>query len=302
MNPPPRIIARDLVFPETPRWHARRQAWYFVDIDRGEVFEIASVGPASPRLLHRFDGRISGLTFDDADGFYVSTNVGSIPAQIHHLTFAASGAGASRKVADLADRALTLNDMTRGPTGHLYVGAINFNARKHFQGEHVEMKPGRLHKVDPANGSVEDVVGDVLFPNGIVIPPGHRTLLMADSYRHRVCEWDLHADGRLANFRIWAQFDEADILDGMCLDAEGALWIATGRRLIRARRGGEIVHEVREPGLHITACMLGGADGRSLVFTGAASIDRRIVDAKPSGVVATFDVEVPGAGLPSLYA
>lgn len=297
----PRIVAEGFVFPETPRWHAQRQSWSFVDIDRGELFEMPDLGSA-PRLLHKFDGRISGVAFDNEGGFFISTNVGTIPAQIHHLVPRPGGASSDTKIADLADRAITLNDMTRGPSGHLYVGAINFDARKHFEGHHVEMKPGALHIVDPISGHAEQAPGDVLFPNGIVIPPGARTLLMADSYNHHVCEWNLRPNGRLTDFRVWAKFEEDDILDGMCLDVEGSLWIATGRRLIRARRGGEVTDDIKIAGVHITACMLGGPDGTTLLVTGAASIDRRIVNARPSGVLYAVDVEFAGAGLPSIYA
>lgn len=302
MKHAPKLVAKGLTFPETPRWHAGRQAWYFVDIDEGALFELGKLGEDSPRLLHRFEGTVSGVAFDDRDGFYVTVNRGPRPATVHHLQAASRGKADTKVVADLSDRATILNDMARGPSGHLYVGAINFDARKYFEDPSVPMKPGRLHRIDPATGAVEAAQGDVLFPNGIVITPDSRRLLMADSYRHRISAWNLDPDGSLGAMSVWAQFGEEDIVDGICLDREGALWIAAGRRVMRVLEGGTITDEIRMDGLHLTACMLGGPRGSTLLLTGAASIDRRIVGASATGVLHALDVRVPGGSLPSIYA
>ena len=296
----PRMIIDGVTFPETPRWHAGRNAWYFVDIDEGQVFELKDF-TSSPRLLYRFNALISGVTFDDHDGFFVTTNRGEVPASIQHLTGALTGNPQTRQIADLSDRAVILNDMIRGPSGHLYVGAINFDAIGWFQDPTTPTHPGRVHKVNTEDGTIVDIEGDVFFPNGLIITPDQKNLLMADSFNNRIVKWPLKADGSVGEMAVWAQFGKEDIVDGMTMDAEGALWIATGHRLIRSLPGGKITNEIHIDGLHISACMLGGQNGTSLLITGAASIDRRIIRTQKTGKLYALEVDVPGCALPSLY-
>jgi sugar lactone lactonase YvrE len=90
--------------------------------------------------------------------------------------------------------------------------------------------------------------------------------------------------------------------DGISLDAEGAVWIASHHRVLRVREGGEISDVVDMGSTRATACMLGGDDGRTLLITASDTHDRAEIRAKgPSGALFTVHVSVAGAGLPSVY-
>jgi sugar lactone lactonase YvrE len=288
-------VSEGLTFPESPRWHGGRQAFYFVDIDEGELYELRN---GLTRKLFEFGTPISGMTFDDGDGFFVAK---VLDRRIVHLEGALDGEGAATEVADLTDHVgFGLNDMTRGADGQFYVGGLNFNAIAKFEDDSVEVVPGSFLQVS-ADGSVRNQLRTVAFPNAVVIPPGGTRVLMADTYQHRIHSWPIRADGTLGEQGVWADLGE-ELPDGMCLDAEGALWIASHNRAIRVLEGGEVTDEIVLPDGHVTACALGGPDGHTLVITAAASIDRRIVRASRTGVVYAGRVDVPGAGLPSVYA
>ncbi|OBA40385.1 hypothetical protein A5780_07335 [Nocardia sp. 852002-20019_SCH5090214] len=289
-----RIVATGFTFPETPRWHSTRQAFYFVDIDEGELFELKD---RTARKLYAVDDFVSGMSFDDTDGFFV---VSGLKRKILHLTGVLDREGKSTEFVDLSDRfAAGMNDMTRGFRGELYVGGFNFDALERFKDPTLPLRPGTFVRVWP-DGRVEDVSGQVTFPNGIVIPPSGDRVLMADTYEQRISSWSMDPDGTLGEQTVWAEFgDESP--DGICLDAEGALWIASNNHVIRVREGGEITDEIVLDEGHVTACALGGADGRTLLVTAAASIDRTVLHASRTGVLYEARVDVPGAGRPSLY-
>jgi len=121
-----------------------------------------------------------------------------------------------------------------------------------------------LIAVEP-DGTTRIVAESVAFPNGSAITPDGRTLLVGESMGRRISAFDIAPDGSLSNQRVWAQLHGATV-DGMCLDAEGAVWTAcpgTGRCL-RVREGGDVLDEVKgtHPGAY--ACMLGGTDRRAM--------------------------------------
>ncbi len=248
------------------------------------------------RRLHTFPDFISGLSFDDGDGFFVSSVKTN---RLLHLTGALTGENRVRVVADLNRiSGFGINDHARAPNGDIFQGVINYNAVASFSDPSVEKRPGSVQRIRP-DGSYETMQGSVLFPNGMVIVPNADRLLMADSYNYRIWSWPILKDGSLGEQSVWADLGD-NPPDGMCLDAEGALWVATDHKVIRIREGGKILDEM-EFGLHTTACMLGGPEGRTLLITGAAAIDRRIVHASLTGTLFQVEVDVPGGALPSIY-
>ena len=167
-------------------------------------------------------------------------------------------------------------------------------------------------RVDP-DGTAAVAADDLRFPNGTLISPDGRTLVVAETLAGRLTAFDVGDDGSLANRRIWAQLGEVadtDDLgeliaaggvapDGIALDADGAIWAADalGGRVLRVREGGEIVEEIA-PGTGVFACGLAGAEGRTLVMCAAPSFaehERR--DTREAQLLAC-DVDVPRAGLP----
>ena len=152
----------------------------------------------------------------------------------------------------------------------------------------------KLMRVDP-DGSTHVAAEDLLFPNGTVITPDGRTMVVGESFGARLSAFDIADDGALSNRRVWAQLDGGRIPDGNCLDAEGAIWIAspTTKEVVRVREGGEVTDRITTGEREAIACMLGGDDRRTL-FVLASTLARE----PGSGSISTVAVDVPGAGLP----
>jgi sugar lactone lactonase YvrE len=198
------------------------------------------------------------------------------------------------------------NDMVVDGMGRAFVGNFGFD----LMGG-ADVGPTMLLRVDP-DGSVTEVADDLWFPNGSVITDDG-VLLVDETFGNRVTAFDVGPDGSLSNRRVWAQFGElpsstvlgevipelAVAPDGCGLDAEGCLWLAdaVGARVLRVREGGEIVEEI-PTGLGVFACMLGGADGRTLFLCCAPDFDEHARSAAREGELRSVRVDVPHAGMP----
>jgi sugar lactone lactonase YvrE len=150
------------------------------------------------------------------------------------------------------------------------------------------------------------------FPNGMALTDA-AVLLVGETFGNRVTAFDVEPDGSLTNRRVWAEFGPLPSTtelgnalgqlvvapDGCSLDADGALWVADGShsRVVRVREGGAITDEIR-PGLGTFACMLGGADGRTLFICAAPDFDGRNRAAATEAKLLALRVDVPGAGRP----
>jgi len=138
----------------------------------------------------------------------------------------------------------------------------------------------------------------MLFPNGTVIMPDGRTLIVGESYGARLTAFDVDADGSLRNRRVWATLESA-VPDGICLDAEGAIWVASpiSAEVLRVRQGGAVTQRIRVE-KQAFACMLGGPKRRHLFICTATSGDPKVAREKRDGRIEVVEVDVPGAGLP----
>jgi sugar lactone lactonase YvrE len=184
------------------------------------------------------------------------------------------------------------NDMVADAQGRLYVGNFGFDLHA---GEAVRGAEIVLVDVDRR---AEVAATDLIFPNGSVITPDAKTLLVAETFAHRVSALALDARGRVRGRRVWAELGEATP-DGICLDAQGALWVASPgtEALFRIGPTGEILAQCVTRGTPY-ACMLGGADRRTL-FVCTAETDRPEEAARrASGRIEWVRVRVPGSGLP----
>lgn len=183
------------------------------------------------------------------------------------------------------------NDMVVDAAGRAYVG--NFGSDYTTTG----LQPAALALVT-AEGRVRTVAEDLLFPNGSVITPDGGTLIVGESFGARLTAFDIEADGGLSNRRTWAQLDGA-VPDGCCLDAEGAIWVASpvSREVLRVREGGEVTRRV-PTGQMAIACMLGGEDRRTLFVLTAPSTEAEECRRLRSARIETLAVDVAGAGLP----
>jgi len=154
------------------------------------------------------------------------------------------------------------------------------------------------------DGHLRPVAGDIQFPNGMVITPDGRTLIISESFAGRLTAFDIGADGSLSGRRVFA---EGLGPDGICMDAEGAVWVGTGFSIARVADGGEVLQRVELPENRAPfALMLGGPDRRTLfictaewrVADGHVANLERLASGPRTGQILTLTVEVPGTGRP----
>ena len=275
------VLIEGLRFPEGPRWHEGR-LWFSdmhsrvvlaVDLD-GRVETVVEVAGEPSGLGWLPDGRLLVVSMRDR----------------RLLRLDAPGL---EVVADLsAFASYHCNDMVVDRLGRAYVGNFGFDL-------HGGKPPvaTNLVLVEP-DGTTAVVADDLRFPNGCVITPDEKTLVVGESFGGRLTAFSIDADGRLHDRRVWAQL-EGIVPDGICLDAEGGIWVASPVGLggvSRVLEGGEVTHRV-EVEHEAFACMLGGPDRRTLfVCTAADSHPHRTGDRR--GRIETVAVEVAGAGWP----
>jgi len=185
------------------------------------------------------------------------------------------------------------NDMVVDARGRAYVGNFGWNI---FSED--PQAPARMARVDP-DGSVTVAAEDLIFPNGTVITDDGRTLIVGETFAGRLTAFDIADDGTLSNRRLWAALPAGAVPDGCCLDAEGAIWVASPptNDAIRIFEGGRVAERlVADRGVY--ACMLGGADRRTLYLLTSRGSEPEQCKAERSGRIEAANVEVPGAGLP----
>lgn len=195
--------------------------------------------------------------------------------------------------ADLSSVATgNVNDMVVDADGNAYVGNFGFDFE---QGE--AFRPADLALVRP-DGSVEVAATGLRFPNGSVITPDGRTLIVGETFGAAYQAFEIHDDATLGPARVWAEVPGV-APDGCTLDADGGIWCsdALGSQVVRVVEGGEITDRVPTP-MPTFACALGGADGRSLFVLCAPSSRPDEVAGRAAGAIYVTEVAVPHAGRP----
>jgi sugar lactone lactonase YvrE len=277
----PKVLLDGLVFPEGPRWHGGKL--WFSDMHDHRVMNVDLNGRAE--TVVEVPGQPSGLGWlPDGRMLIVSMT----DRRLLRLD-----AGGLAEVADLSRLAkFHCNDMVVDAKGRAYVG--NFGYDLHAQAEPVF---AAIILVTP-DGAARIVADQMAFPNGSVITPDGRTLIVGESTAARLTAFDIQADGSLANRRVWAQLDAA-VPDGICLDAENGVWIASpiGTEVLRIAQGGKITHRIGVSG-RTFACMLGGPDRRTLFVCTAQGFHPDEWVRERQGRIETVEVDIPGAGLP----
>jgi sugar lactone lactonase YvrE len=275
------ILMNGLAFPESPRWHDDRL--FFSDWGAHEVIAVDLEGkseviarvPSFPMCIDRLpDGRL--LIVSANDGLLLRREPDN--SLVTHAD-----------LSGLAHHAW--NDIVVDGRGNAYVN-IGFD----FPGG--EFGLGILALATPG-GAVRQVADGVAFPNGMVVTPDNSTLVLAESYGNRLTAFDIAADGSLSNRRLWADLQDG-APDGICLDAEGAIWYGDvpNKRCVRVREGGEMLQTI-DLDRGCFACALGGAGRKTLFLTandwrGPADM----TDGERMGQVLTAEAPAPGAGWP----
>ena len=290
-------LVSGLSFTECPRWRDGRL--YVSDFYNHRVFAFAMDGTAE--TIAHVPQQPSGLGFlPDGSLLIVSMRDRKILRRqpdgslVTHADVSALAPG-------------FLNDMLVDRDGRAWVGNFGFDL--------MGGAPARTTVLIcvEADGAAKVVADELGFPNGMVLTPDGRTLIVAETTMNRLTAFNVSA-GSLSNRRIWAAFGGAPattnvaetlkqtavVRDGICLDAEGYVWVADAahKRLVRVAEGGRIVEELKTNGLGAFACMLGGDDGRTLFACVAPTFREAEASANHQAAILMTRVKVPHAGLP----
>ena len=272
-----RTLLTGLAFGESPRWHEDRL--WFSDWIAQEVIAVDLEGKSE-----------------------VITHVKSLPFCIDWLPegrlLITSGRSLLRMEpdgslvthADLSS--LTdygWNEIVADARGNIYVNGAEFDL---MAGE--KFAPGIVALLKP-DGSARQVADGVAFPNGMAVTLDNSTLIVAESYGKKLTAFDIAADGGLSNRRVWADLGDG-VPDGICIDAEGAVWYADvpNKRCVRVAEGGKVLQTV-ELDRGCFSCALGGTDGTTLFMMaqewgGTAGMDSEA----RTGQIITAEVLVAG--------
>jgi sugar lactone lactonase YvrE len=282
--PEPEVLLSGLGIPESPRWHEGR-LWFcnwidrqVVAVDMGGTAEVmVTRDPASFPMGYSIDWLPDGRLLTTGDKVRRHEPDGSIA--VH------------------ADQ--RANEIVVDAGGNAYVNGadLDFVAG-------APPKPGYIKLISP-DGQVRQVADDIQFPNGMVISPAGRMLIVSESFAGRLTAFDIDDDGSLSGRRVFA---EGLGPDGISMDAEGAIWVQTGGfAVVRVAEGGEVLQQVElEENRAPFALMLGGPDRRTLFICTAewhladghvANLERLNTGPR-TGEILALPVEVPGTGRP----
>jgi sugar lactone lactonase YvrE len=281
MNQKTRILLDGLLFPEGPRWHAGKL--WFSDMQGLQVMTVDLDGNAEKMLEVQCcpsglgwlpDGRLLVVSMMDRRLLRLDP-IGLV--EIADLTKLAS---------------FHCNDMVVDKKGRAYIGNFGFDLAAN-----APVKPAEIVLVTP-DGKARIVAEELYFPNGTVITPDDRTLIVAETWGNCLTAFDIESDGRLKKRRTWANLEGA-YPDGICLDAEGAIWVAAPAPRQGFESPGRRKYHASSDGVDETLCLY----ARRIRPPQPVCLYRRIfnpdeVRAKPGGKIEIIEVEVPGAGLP----
>ncbi len=283
----PRVLLEGLAMPESPRWHDGR-LWFsnwgaeeIIAVDLDGKAEVVDRGPEGLGWAVNWlpDGRMlitgSELVRVEPDGSRVRH------ADLSHIS------------------PYGWSEMTVDGRGNVYVNTINFDFADFGTVLESGQAPGKIALVTP-DGDVREVASEIAFPNGMVITPDNKTLIISESFAARLTAFDIAEDGTLSNRRVWA---DGVGPDGICLDTEGCIWASSGAMIndcARIREGGQVAERI-ELDRPCFAAMLGGPDRRSLFMLAAEwhGTDgvEDVIKAR-TGQVLVVDAPAAGVGWP----
>ena len=277
----PKTLIDGLCFGEGPRWHEGRL--WFSDMHDYKVY--ATDMDAKMETIAEIPGQPSGL------GWLPDGRLLIVSMLDRKLLVRENG-----RLSEFSDiHALSrfhCNDMVTDNQGRTYVG--NFGFDLHNNAEQVTTELVMVHP----DGRAEVAATDLSFPNGTVITADGKTMIIAETMAARLTAFDIADDGYLSNRRIWAQLDKA-LPDGICLDEEGGIWVASpvSNEALRVLEGGEVTDRVIVEN-QAFACMLGGDDRKRLFILTSGTSDPEDCRTSRSAKIEYVDVAIAGAGLP----
>ncbi len=291
----PRVLLDGLYFPECPRWRDGRL--YFVDFYAHEVVSVDLEGRRE--TIAHVPGQPGGLGWAPNGDLLVVSMMDSKLLRLRGDIL--------EEVADYSKFAHSGNDMVVDGQGRAYIGAM---PPLDTEDPSTMGQPVDIVMVEPdggaPNGGARVVASDLLMPNGAVVTPDGSTLIVAESFASRLVSFTIEPDGTLSDRAVFAQLEEGLVLDGICLDAEGCIWVAilisngpTG--FLRVAPGGKVLERIDLPsGIGAAAVALGGDTGNTLFLLESLSTDfaSRAHMQKDNGRIRVIDVDVPAAAPP----
>jgi sugar lactone lactonase YvrE len=283
----PRVLLDGLAMPESPRWRNGR-LWFsnwgadeIVAVDLDGNSEVVDRGPAGLGWAVNWlpDGRVlmtgNELIRVEPDGSRVRH------ADLSHIS------------------PYGWSEITVDGRGSVYVNTINFDFTDFNDVLTSGKAPGKIALVTP-DGEAREVAREIAFPNGMVVTPDNKTLIVAESFAARLTAFDIAEDGTLSNRRVWA---DGVGPDGICLDADGCIWASSGSMTndcARIREGGQVLERI-ELGRSCFAAMLGGSDRQTLFmltaeWRGTEQVED-VIKAR-TGQILVVDAPAPGVGWP----
>lgn len=283
-DPDVQVLMTGLAFGESPRWHEGRLwlcNWGAQEVVAVNVHGNSEVVTRVPTTLPFCidwlpDGRL--LIVCGPEGVVLRMEADGSMVTHSDLT-------------GLSDKGW--NEIVVDGRGNAYVNGGGFDL---MAGE--EFAPGIVALLSPG-GSAREVADGIAFPNGMAVTPDNATLIVAESYAKRLTAFDIASDGSLSNRQVWADLGDG-VPDGICIDAENAVWYADvpNKRCVRVRAGGEVLQTIAlDRGCF--ACMLGGADESTLFMVAAQwNGPASMTSSPPTGRLLNARAPAPGRGWP----
>lgn len=281
--PEPQMLMTGIAFGESPRWHDER-LWFadwgaqeLIAVDLEGRSEVVVRVPSSPFSIDwLLDGSL--LIVSGLEGVLLRREPDGSLATHADLS-------------GLSDH--PWNEIVVDGRGNAYVNNIG------FEFPCGEFAPGTVALLAP-DGSCRQVADGVAFPNGMAVTPDNSTLIVAESYANKLTAFDIEEDSSLSNRRVWADLGDG-VPDGLCLDAEGAVWYADvpNKRCVRVREGGEVLQKI-DLDQGCFACMLGGPNGKTLFLVAQEwrGMESAADEEERTGQILTAPAPAASAGWP----
>jgi sugar lactone lactonase YvrE len=246
------VLMSGIAFGESPRWGRDERLW-FADWGAQEILAVGLDGNSEVILTADFPS--FPMCFDwlpDGRLLLVSARDGRLLRREHDGSVVTHA-----ELSALAHKGHPWNEIVVDGRGNAYVNNQGFD----FPGG--EFSPGTIALLEP-NGAARIVAEGIAFPNGMAVTPDNATVIVAESYGKKLTAFDIDADGGLSGRRVWADLRDG-VPDGICIDAEGAVWYADvpNKCCVLVRAGGEVVERV-DHDRGCFSCALGGPDGTTL--------------------------------------
>ena len=286
----PQILMTGIAFGESPRWHDGRL--WFSDWVAQEILAVDPQGNSEVIVRVPFPSIPMCIDFlPDGCLLVISSH--------EKLLLRREADGSLTTHTDLRNFShFGFNEIVVDGRGNIYINGGGFNL---MAGEKFAL--GIIALITP-NGSARQVADGIAFPNGMIVTPDNSTLIIAESYGKKLTAFDIESDGSLSNRRVWADLVDG-VPDGLCLDAENAIWYADvpNKRCVRVREGGEVLQTINlDRGCF--SCALGGADMRTLFMVATEwRGPQHMTEKLRTGQILTTEARVPGiprATIPSL--